>query len=71
MVCSEMLRTTENHHSLRFTVRDSGCETLRVIADCRSLAGELPAQLAARITDVCSEVTVDVEERCADPEARG
>ncbi|MFG2452672.1 protein kinase [Streptomyces sp. NPDC048512] len=42
---------------------------LRVIADCLSLAGELPAQLAERITDVCSEVTVDVEERCADPDA--
>ncbi|MGW1541385.1 hypothetical protein ACWCPM_14305 [Streptomyces sp. NPDC002309] len=44
---------------------------LRVITDCLSLAGELPAQLAKRITDVCSEVTVDVEERCADPDAGG
>jgi len=42
---------------------------LRVIADCRTLAAQLPAELAAQITCVCSEVTVDAEERCADPDA--
>ncbi|MFD7445835.1 hypothetical protein [Streptomyces sp. NPDC059909] len=42
---------------------------LRVIEDCLALAEELPVAFSGHVVDVCAEVRVDAEERCADPGA--